>query len=202
MTASLSSSHRPLDPRSAEHRTLERAGLRPLPPVPPRPPLQLVAPEGQLQVHTAPYRGSFSTVFSQALRAAGLGSRVMVVQFLKGGVDQGPERRLSLCGRLDWLRPAVPGCLGEPAESQQPAVKNAVEALWQVCRDSLLAAELDQLVLDELGLAIALGYLKEEEVQATLQRRPGSVDVIVTGPAIPEFLMGLADQVTELRRGF
>ena len=115
MTASLSSSHRPLDPRSAERRALERAGLRPLPPVPPRPPLHLVAPEGQLQVHTAPYRGSFSTVFSQALRAAGLGSRVMVVQFLKGGVDQGPERRLSLCGRLDWLRPAVPGCLGEPA---------------------------------------------------------------------------------------
>jgi cob(I)alamin adenosyltransferase len=202
MTASLSSSHRPLDPRSAERRALERAGLRPLPPVPPRPPLHLVAPEGQLQVHTAPYRGSFSTVFSQALRAAGLGSRVMVVQFLKGGVDQGPERRLSLCGRLDWLRPAVAGCLGEPAESQPPAVKDAVEALWQVCRDSLLAAELDQLVLDELGLAIALGYLKEEEVQAALQRRPGSVDVIVTGPAIPEFLMGLADQVTELRRGF
>lgn len=202
MTASLSSSHRPLEPRSAERRALERAGLRPLPPVPPRPPLHLVAPEGQLQVHTAPYRGSFSTVFSQALRAAGLGSRVMVVQFLKGGVDQGPERRLSLCGRLDWLRPAVPGCLGEPAEGQPAAVNDAVEALWQVCCDSLLAGELDQLVLDELGLAIALGYLKEEEVQAALQRRPGSVDVIVTGPAIPEFLMGLADQVTELRRGF
>ena len=202
MTASLSSSHRPLEPRSAERRALERAGLRPLPPVPPRPPLHLVAPEGQLQVHTAPYRGSFSTVFSQALRAAGLGSRVMVVQFLKGGVDQGPERRLSLCGRLDWLRPAVPGCLSEPAEGQPPAVNDAVEALWQVCRESLLAGELDQLVLDELGLAIALGYLKEEEVQAALQRRPGSVDVIVTGPAIPEFLMGLADQVTELRRGF
>jgi len=81
-------------------------------------------------------------------------------------------------------------------------VKEAVEALWQVCRESLLAGELDQLVLDELGLAIALGYLKEEEVKASLQRRPGSVDVIVTGPAIPEFLMGLADQVTELRRGF
>ena len=202
MTASLSSSHRPTDPRTADHRALERAGLRPLPPVPPRAPLHLVAAEGQLQVHTAPYRGSFSNVLSQALRAAGLGSRVLVVQFLKGGVDQGPERRLTLCGRLGWLRPAVSTCLDGFASDQDQAVQEAVEEVWQVCRRELLAGELDQLVLDELGLAIALGYLSEEEVRATLERRPGSVDVIVTGPSIPEFLMGLADQVTELRRGF
>ena len=94
MTASLSTSHRPGEVRSADHRTLERAGLHPLPPLPARPPLHLVSPEGQLQVHTAPYRGSFASVLSQALRAAGLGSRVMVVQFLKGGVAQGPDRRL------------------------------------------------------------------------------------------------------------
>jgi len=161
-----------------------------------------VAPEGQLQVHTAPYRGSFSTVLSQALRAAGLGSRVMVVQFLKGGVDQGPDRRLTLCGRLDWLRPAVSCCLAEPVREQDPETVEAVAALWEVCRRHLLAGDLDQLVLDEIGLAIALGYLAEEEVHATLERRPGSMDVIITGPAIPESLMALADQVTELRRGF
>jgi hypothetical protein len=36
------------------------------------PPLRLVAqPEGLLQIHTAPFRGSFGAVFSQALRTAG-----------------------------------------------------------------------------------------------------------------------------------
>ena len=71
--------------------------------------------EGLLQVHTAPFRGSFSGVFSQALRSAGLGSRVLISQFLKGGVDQGLERSVWLCGRLQWLRPAVAACLAEPA---------------------------------------------------------------------------------------
>ena len=91
MTASLtSSSRRPTEPVSQDHRALERAGLRPLAPVPiPRSPVHLVAPEGQLHVHTAPYRGSFSNVFSQAMRAAGLGSRVLIAQFLKGGVQRG-----------------------------------------------------------------------------------------------------------------
>ena len=43
------------------------------------PHLRLVPqPEGMLQIHTAPYRGSFATVLSQALRTAGLGSRVLV----------------------------------------------------------------------------------------------------------------------------
>ena len=48
--------------------------------------MRLVAqPEGLLQVHTAPFRGSFGSVLSQALRTAGLGSRVLVSQFLGTG---------------------------------------------------------------------------------------------------------------------
>ena len=73
MTASLTSSHRVPEPRPRDHCALERAGLHPV--VPARPPLHLVEPEGQLQVHTAGYRGSFSSVLSQAMRSAGLGSR-------------------------------------------------------------------------------------------------------------------------------
>ena len=106
MTASLNPGHIP-----TKQQMLRRRGV--LQPVPVRnhglnSPLHLVGPEGQLHVHTAPYRGSFSVVLSEALRAAGLGRRVMVAQFLKGGVSQGPEGSINLCGRLDWLRPSIP----------------------------------------------------------------------------------------------
>jgi cob(I)alamin adenosyltransferase len=57
------------------------------------------------------------------------------------------------------------------------------------------------MVLDELGLAMELGYVAAEEVTEALQRRPAHLDVILTGPAVPEVLMAMADQVTELRRG-
>lgn len=188
--------------------------------------LRLVAQqEGLIQIHTAPFRGSFSGVFSQALRSAGLGSRVLITQFLKGGVDQGLEASLWLCGRLQWLRPAVAGCLSEPCATVAPADslppgagpsglvasplppvsdpdREAVEAVWAYSRDQLLGGQLDQLVLDELGLAVDLGYLCAAEVTATLERRPSHVDVILTGPAMPAALMAMADQVTQLRRGF
>ncbi|WP_038013989.1 MULTISPECIES: cob(I)yrinic acid a,c-diamide adenosyltransferase [unclassified Synechococcus] len=202
MTVSLSPTHHSRESRTVDHRTLEQAGLRRLPSVEVRPPLHLVAPEGQLQVHTASFRGSFSGVLSQALRTAGLGSHVLIAQFLKGGVGQGPQSSLTLCDRLRWLRPSVTECLSDAADSRDDEVKEAVQAVWQICKTHLLEGTLDQLVLDEIGLAIELGYLSHEDVLSVLEQRPSAMDVIVTGPAIPAEMMEMADQVTELRRGF
>lgn len=204
MTASLNPGHSP-----TKQQMLRRRGA--LQPVPVRnhvlnSPLHLVGPEGQLQVHTAPYRGSFSVVLSEALRAAGLGRRVMVAQFLKGGVSQGPEGSINLCGRLDWLRPSIPCCIEEHAnhesfkENKSSAIQ-AVKEIWEVCKARVIAANIDQLVLDEVGLASALGYLDENDLINTLEKRPSSMDVILTGPSIPSQVMKMADQVTELRCG-
>jgi cob(I)alamin adenosyltransferase len=166
------------------------------------PHLRLVPqPEGLLQIHTAPFRGSFSTVLSQALRTAGLGSRVLVSQFLKGGVDQGLAASPWLCGRLRWLRPAVPACLAEPAAEHNAEVSAAVRDIWTFSRELLLDATVDLMVLDELGLAVELGYLELAEVLEVLEKRPAQMDVILTGPAIGPELMAMADQVTQLRRG-
>jgi cob(I)alamin adenosyltransferase len=156
-------------------------------------------PEGLLQIHTAPFRGSFGGVFSQALRAAGLGSTVVIAQFLKGGVEQGVEQGLQLCGRLQWLRPAVPRCLDQPPRDTQE--RQAVVAIWAHIQGLLDSGQVDLLVLDELGLAAQLGYLDGDEVAFSLERRAPHLDVILTGPAMPASLMAMADQVTELRRG-
>jgi len=176
---------------------------RPLTPVTPRmlPRMRLVAqPEGLLQVHTAPFRGSFGSVLSQALRTAGLGSRVLVSQFLKGGVDQGLEASTWLCGRLQWLRPAVAACV-EQSAAEAPEVAAAVAEVWAFSRQQLLSGAVDLMVLDELGLAVELGHVSLDDVVSSLERRPAHLDVILTGPAMPAELMAMADQVTQLRRG-
>jgi cob(I)alamin adenosyltransferase len=207
MTASLVNHLQPhREPHREPHRDPHREPGRPEP-MALVPPLRLVPqPEGLLQIHTAPFRGSFATVFSQALRTAGLGSRVLVSQFLRGGVDQGVEGSLWLCGRLQWLRPAIPLCLGAPPLPPSDAAATAdpveaVRAVWEFSRQQLLQGSVNLMVLDELGLAIELGYLPADEVTATLEQRPAQLDVILTGPAMPPSLMAMADQVTELRRG-
>lgn len=192
----------------ADHRPPQRhgAGLSALPAA--ERPLRLMArPEGLLQIHTAPYRGSFAAVYSQALRNAGLGSRVLVSQFLKGGVDQGVAGSLRLCGRLRWLRPAIPLCLDGPPSEAGPegtgaeGCRAAVREVWEYSCEQLLAGSVDLMVLDELGLAVELGWLEATEVSDALERRSAHLDVILTGPAMPAALMAMADQITELRRG-
>ena len=202
MTASVAalSNGSPSGPSRPGHRAGASRSLGALP-APASRSLRLVAQqEGLLQVHTAPFRGSFSGVFSQALRSAGLGSRVLISQFLKGGVAQGLESSVWLCGRLQWLRPEVALCLAEPADGA--AQLEAVREVWSFTREQMLAGQLDQLVLDELGLAVELGYLEEGEVVAALEQRPSHLDVILTGPSMPSSLLAMADQVTQLRRGF
>jgi cob(I)alamin adenosyltransferase len=167
-------------------------------------PLQLVATQGQVQIHTSTFRGSFSVVLSEALRSAGLGSQVLIAQFLRGGVNQGPNGAVNLCGRLDWLRPAIETCLPEQILEDHLSLKRkyeekAIKELWEFCKARLSEKRIDKIVLDEIGMAISLGFIEENELIFMINNRPSSTDIILTGPSIPPKVIEMADQITELR---
>ncbi len=173
-------------------------------PTPIRKPLQLVSAQGQVQIHTSSFRGSFSVVLSEALRSAGLGSQVLIAQFLRGGVNQGPNGAINLCGRLEWLRPAIETCLPEQISQEYLSLKRkyeekAISELWEFCKARLIEKKIDKIVLDEIGMAIKLGLIEENELVFMINNRPSSTDIILTGPSIPPKVTEMADQITELR---
>jgi len=175
-----------------------------LSPTPIRKPLQLVATQGQLQIHTSTFRGSFSVVLSEAIRSAGLGSQVLIAQFLRGGVNQGPNGAINLCGRLEWLRPAIETCLQEKILEEHLSLKRkyeekAIKELWEFCKSRLIEKKIDKIVLDEIGIAISLGFIEENDLIFMINNRPSSTDIILTGPSIPPKVIEMADQITELR---
>jgi len=172
--------------------------------VPNKKPLQIVKSQGQVQIHTSTFRGSFSVVLSEALRSAGLGSNVLVAQFLKGGVNQGPNGAINLCGRLEWLRPAIETCLQEELPKEDLSLKKkyeekAIKELWEFCQKRLLEKSLDKLIFDEIGMAINLGFIEENDLISVINNRPSSTDIILTGPSMPPKVIEMADQITELR---
>ena len=173
-------------------------------PLPFNSPLQLVTTQGQVHIHTSTVRGSFSIVLSEALRSAGLGSNVLISQFLRGGVNQGPNGSINLCGRLEWLRPDIETCLPEQLEEEDLSLKRkyqekAIIELWEFCKKRLFEKNLDKIVLDEIGMAISLGFIEENDLISMINNRPSSTDIILTGPSIPPKVMEMADQITELR---
>jgi cob(I)alamin adenosyltransferase len=162
---------------------------------------ELIQPvSGQVQVFTCPHRSFFTSVMAQALRRAGQGSPVLVVQFLKGGIAQGFERPVQLGQHLDWVRCNLPKSIHATAQSEIEA--RSVLDLWHQTQSRVMAGRYALVVLDELSLAMSLGFIPETEVLQLLSQKPGPVDIVMTGPKMPQTLLDLADQVTEIRRNY
>lgn len=154
--------------------------------------------EGLVQVFTCAHRSFFTNVMAQALRIAGQGAPVLVVQFLKGGIAQGHEHPVQLGQNLDWIRCNLPRCVDTP-QLDDLELRSLLD-LWQFTQDAVMQGKYDLVVLDELSLAIKFDLLAEAEVLDLLANRPRHVDVILTGPDMPRSLLDVADQITELRR--
>jgi cob(I)alamin adenosyltransferase len=135
---------------------------------------------------------------AQALRIAGQGTPVLIVQFLKGGIHQGHENPIRLGQKLDWIRCDLPRCIDTPHldEIETPSLQK----LWQHTQKVVFEGKYSLVVLDELSLAIHFGLIAETEVLAFLEKRPSHVDIILTGPEIPKSILEIADQITEIRR--
>lgn len=137
---------------------------------------------------------------AQALRLAGQGTAVLVVQFLKGGIHQGVDHPVQLGQHLTWLRCDLPRCIDTPHVEPEEAI--ALQALWDYTKTAVYSGDYALIVLDELSLATKFGLIPEDEVLDFLHQRPSQVDVILTGPEMPESILNIADQITELRRSY
>jgi cob(I)alamin adenosyltransferase len=161
--------------------------------------LNLLSPiEGLVQVFTSSHRNFFTNVMAQALRIAGQGTSVLVVQFLKGGIRQGHERPIQMGQNLDWLRCDLPRCIDTP--QLDDTENEALQKLWQHTQKVVSEGKYSLVVLDELSLAINFGLIPEAEVLAFLTKRLPHIDIILTGPDMPKSLLDVADQITEIRR--
>ena len=66
--------------------------------------LKRFSQNGQIQIFQSSYRGSYPSIIRDCLRNAALGRKVLLIQFMKGGVKQGIENPVKLCGNLTWVR--------------------------------------------------------------------------------------------------
>ena len=159
---------------------------------------------GQIQIYQSLYRGSYPSIIRDSLRNAALGRRVLLIQFMKGGVKQGVNNAVRLCGNLTWVRPShsFDQYDSEAIENDKNLKKSIHEStleLWNFCKKELQSGESDQIILDEIFLAIELKIIDKDDLISTLEDRFISGDVILTGTDIPKDLLLMANQITELR---
>ena len=159
---------------------------------------------GQIQIYQSSYRGSYSSIIRDSLRNAALGRKVLLIQFMKGGVKQGIINAVNLCGNLTWIRSSHSFDQYDSEEIEnnkdlRHSIHESIYELWNFCKQELLTGENDQIILDEIFLAIEMKIIDKDDLISTLENRFVSGDVILTGTSIPKDLSLMANQITELR---
>jgi cob(I)alamin adenosyltransferase len=72
------------------------------------------------------------------------------------------------------------------------------EAAWQTALDYIRNPDYHLVLLDEINIALKLGYLDVNTILAGLKEKPEADHVILTGRGAPAELIDYADLVTEM----
>lgn len=150
---------------------------------------------GIIIVFTGNGKGKTTAAFGTVCRAIGHGKKAAVVQFIKGGWDNGERELLEPLGAPFFVMST--GFTWETQNKETDTL--ACLETWHHAKRLLSDPQYDLVVLDELTYMLSYHYLGLDEVLQALQSRPANQSVIITGRGCHRDLIDLADTVTEMR---
>ncbi|MEI6379551.1 MAG: cob(I)yrinic acid a,c-diamide adenosyltransferase [Cyanobacteriota bacterium ELA615] len=152
--------------------------------------------KGLIIVNTGNGKGKTTAALGMVLRSLGHGYRVAIVQFIKGAWEPAEKMAFS-----HWPDQLVFQAMGEgftwDTQDRQRDAELAQKALNQGI-EYILDPQFRLILLDEINVAIKLGYLNVDQLLKALEQKPEMTHVILTGRGAPAQLIEKADLVTEM----
>ncbi|MBD1921993.1 cob(I)yrinic acid a,c-diamide adenosyltransferase [Microcoleus sp. FACHB-831] len=152
--------------------------------------------KGLIIVNTGNGKGKTTAALGIVLRSLGHGYKVAIVQFIKGAWEPAEKSILSMFpNQLEFY------AMGEgftwETQDRERDIQKANEA-WETALNFIRNPDFKLVLLDEINVAMKLGYLQVENVLAGLEEKPDDSHVILTGRGAPQELIERADLVTEM----
>jgi len=152
---------------------------------------------GLVIVNTGNGKGKTTAALGTAFRSLGWGWKVLMIQFIKGSWNPGEKRFIKSNNFSMDILSMGHGFTWESKDLEQD--KRACEEAWNLVADNISTDKYDLIILDEINIALSLGYLKLEPVLDLLKKRPQWLHVILTGRNAPDGLKEYADLVSEIK---
>jgi cob(I)alamin adenosyltransferase len=156
---------------------------------------------GLVLLYTGDGKGKTTAALGLAIRAAGRGKRVLVIQFIKSPQRTYGEKITFEKLGIEIYQTGVGFTWTKTPKEHREALKSA----WAFTKEKVFSGQYDVVVLDELNNALAIekfpieDVLPLEEVIEFIQNRPAHMHIVVTGRSAKQELIECADLVTEMK---
>lgn len=150
-----------------------------------------------IHIYTGSSKGKTTASVGLAVRAIGAGWKVLYCSLYKpdGSSEYEPLLKLGVTlKRFAWRGTFFKNYTKEEMVEQKLAFQaflTDVESSWQ---------KYDLVVLDEVVYAITSGVISQADFLAFLDRKPGTVELVLTGRDFPEAIKARADYVTTMEQ--
>ncbi|MFH0931900.1 MAG: cob(I)yrinic acid a,c-diamide adenosyltransferase [Candidatus Zixiibacteriota bacterium] len=156
--------------------------------------------KGLVMVFTGDGKGKTTSALGMAIRAAGQGKKVLMVQFIKDFADYGEIKFAKKCPHtleIISMGKGYVGIFGDklPLSEHKKAAKRGLE----FARKKGLSNRYFMIILDEVNVALKLRLLKIDEVIRFIKRLQNKVHIVLTGRDAHKKLLQIADLVTEMK---
>ncbi|MBB6734336.1 cob(I)yrinic acid a,c-diamide adenosyltransferase [Cohnella zeiphila] len=156
---------------------------------------------GLVLVYTGDGKGKTTAAVGLAIRAAGRGKRVLIVQFIKSPQRTYGEKLVLAKLGIGIVQTGVGFTWTKTPEEHRAALSEA----WRYAREKILSASADLIVLDEINNALAIDrfpvddVLPLADVLETIRNRPQGMHLVLTGRGAHPDVVAAADLVTEMK---
>jgi len=143
--------------------------------------------------------GKTSAAIGHAVRAAGHGKKVSVIQFLKGKIICGEYKFLTKTPDIDII------LSGEPSfvfgnTPKDPHIKKAKEGLAKA-KEMISSGKYSLIVLDEVLDAHSAGLIEIKEISDIIDiAKENLVHLILTGRVLPPEISTKVDLITQMKK--
>lgn len=150
--------------------------------------------KGYIQIYTGKGKGKTTASLGLAIRAAGAGLNVFIVQFLKSG-DYSEIRALSQFENIEVEQYGLGKFVkGNPSPDDMASGDIGYKKLCHLLKEG----KHDLVIAEEGNVALKYGLISEKQMLDLMEMKPDHVELVVTGRGATPKMIERADLVTEM----